>query len=97
MRIRNRVLICAALAAGAFAVVRSSAQQPVSQKRPNMVMLMTDDTGWNDFGVYTGDGAALGHPTPHDRLRKVDHQFPEYQAVSWRSVERLTSEPSESE
>jgi arylsulfatase A-like enzyme len=26
-------------------------------------MLMTDDTGWNDFGVYWG-GAMLGHPTP---------------------------------
>jgi hypothetical protein len=24
------------------------------QKRPNVVMLMTDDTGWNDFGAYGG-------------------------------------------
>jgi hypothetical protein len=24
--------------------------QPQPQKRPNIVMLMTDDTGWNDFG-----------------------------------------------
>jgi hypothetical protein len=22
------------------------------EKRPNIVMLMTDDTGWNDFGAY---------------------------------------------
>jgi arylsulfatase A-like enzyme len=28
-------------------------------------MLMTDDTGWNDFGCYTGGGAGLGHPTPN--------------------------------
>jgi len=21
-------------------------------KKPNIVMLMTDDTGWNDFGCY---------------------------------------------
>jgi hypothetical protein len=28
-------------------------------------MLMTDDTGWNDFGAYSGGGAALGHPTPN--------------------------------
>jgi arylsulfatase A-like enzyme len=39
-----------------------------SAKRPNVVMLMTDDTGWGDFG-YIGGGAALGHPTPSiDRL-----------------------------
>ena len=32
-----------------------------------------DDTGWNDFGAYSGGGAALGHPTPNiDRSpRKV--------------------------
>ena len=28
------------------------------EKRPNIVMLMTDDTGWNDFGAYSGGGAA---------------------------------------
>ena len=38
------------------------------EKRPNVVMLMTDDTGWNDFGAY-GGGANLGHPTPNiDRI-----------------------------
>jgi hypothetical protein len=37
--------------------------------RPNVVMLMTDDTGWGDFGAYSGGGAGLGHPTPNvDRL-----------------------------
>lgn len=40
-----------------------------SNKRPNIVMLMTDDTGWNDFGAYSGGGAGLGHPTPNvDKL-----------------------------
>ena len=34
-------------------------------KRPNIVMLMTDDTGWNDFGAYSNGGKALGHPTPN--------------------------------
>jgi arylsulfatase A-like enzyme len=43
----------------------------LAQKKPNIVMLMTDDTGWNDFGAYTGGGAALGHPTPNiDRIAK---------------------------
>jgi arylsulfatase A-like enzyme len=40
-------------------------------KKPNIVMLMMDDTGWNDFGAYSGGGAALGHPTPNiDRIAK---------------------------
>ena len=34
-------------------------------------MLMTDDTGWNDFGPYSNGGAALGHPTPNvDQIAK---------------------------
>ena len=44
-------------------------------KRPNIVMLMTDDTGWNDFGCY-GGGATLGHPTPNiDRVAKEGAVF----------------------
>jgi arylsulfatase A-like enzyme len=41
-----------------------------AQKKPNVVMLMQDDTGFSDFGVYLG-GRALGHPTPNiDQLAK---------------------------
>src|SRR5258708_38653307 len=43
---------------------------------PNIVMLMTDDTGWGDFGAYSGGGAGLGHPTPNvDRLAKEGAYF----------------------
>jgi arylsulfatase A-like enzyme len=46
------------------------------QKRPNIVMLMTDDTGWNDFGPYSNGGAALGHPTPNvDQIAKEGAVF----------------------
>ena len=39
-------------------------------------MLMTDDTGWNDFGAYSGGGAGLGHPTPNvDRIAKEGAYF----------------------
>ena len=39
-------------------------------KQPNIVMLMTDDTGWSDFGAY-GGGTTLGHPTPNiDQIAK---------------------------
>jgi len=55
--------ICLALSIPAAAQAQAQSTSP-PQKRPNVVMLMTDDTGWNDFGAYTGGGAALGHPTP---------------------------------
>jgi arylsulfatase len=49
---------------GAVASAQSSTPQ-----RPNIVMLMTDDTGWSDFGAYLGGGQYLGHPTPNvDRM-----------------------------
>ena len=40
-------------------------------KKPNIVMLRTDDTGWGDSGAYSGGGASLGHPIPNmDRMAK---------------------------
>ena len=48
---------------------------PRRQKKPNVVMLMSDDVGWGDYGVYYG-GAALGHPTPNiDRMAKEGAMF----------------------
>jgi hypothetical protein len=66
-RVRLGAFAAGALLAAATVLNPAQAQQ----KRPNIVMLMTDDTGWNDFGAYTGGGAALGHPTPNiDRIAK---------------------------
>ncbi len=58
-----------------MAIVPSLASaQP--EKRPNIVMLMTDDTGWNDFGAYSNGGKALGHPTPNvDRIAEEGATF----------------------
>ena len=61
------------LASVTVASVPAAAQ---AQKKPNIVMLMTDDTGWQDFGAYTGGGAALGHPTPNvDQIAKEGAVF----------------------
>ena len=68
----------AALAAGAKAEAASLATAAEAQttKPPNIVMLMTDDTGWNDFGCYPGGGAGLGHPTPNvDKMAKEGAVF----------------------
>ena len=46
-----------------------------AEKKPNILILMTDDTGWGDFGCY-GGGANLGHPTPNiDRVAKEGAVF----------------------
>jgi arylsulfatase len=37
---------------------------------------MTDDTGWSDFGAYSGGATALGHPTPNvDQIAKEGATF----------------------
>ena len=63
-------------ASGPIRLAQAQNAAPTSTRRPNIVMLMTDDTGWNDFGCYSGGGAALGHPTPNvDRLAKEGAVF----------------------
>jgi arylsulfatase len=53
-----------------------TAHAQAASMRPNIVMLMTDDTGWNDFGAYSGGGLTLGHPTPNlDRMAKEGAVF----------------------
>src|SRR6266850_4943710 len=70
MKLKIRTQWAARLIAALVAV---SAQ--AADKKPNVVMLMTDDTGWNDFGCY-GGGANLGHPTPNiDQVAKEGAVF----------------------
>ena len=46
-----------------------------SEKKPNVVMLMSDDVGCSDYGCY-GGGTAMGHPTPNiDRLAAEGARF----------------------
>ncbi|MBV8095674.1 MAG: arylsulfatase [Acetobacteraceae bacterium] len=66
------------VASAAAQTAQEQAQAPASAggKRPNIVILMTDDTGWNDFGCYSGGGTTLGHPTPNvDRMAKEGAVF----------------------
>ena len=73
---RRRKLFLSLLVGVAALAAASSQASAQQQKRPNVVMLMTDDTGWNDFGAYSGGGAALGHPTPNiDRIAKEGATF----------------------
>jgi arylsulfatase len=61
--------------AGTLCIALTLAAQ-AADKKPNIIMLMTDDTGWNDFGCYSGGGASLGHPTPNiDRIAREGAVF----------------------
>jgi arylsulfatase len=75
----RRPLILGALAIGATVLLAPALAKaqgaPGAQKKPNVVMLMQDDTGFSDFGAYLG-GRALGHPTPNvDQLAKEGAMF----------------------
>lgn len=73
-RIGSMFLVVAPL----FAVVglAASPRALAQDQKPNIVMLMTDDTGWNDFGAYSGGGLSLGHPTPNiDRMAREGAVF----------------------
>jgi arylsulfatase A-like enzyme len=77
---RLRKLVVAGLGAlGVFAGTAGAQDTPPAEgaaKRPNVLVLMTDDTGWNDWGAYLGGGATLGHPTPSiDRLAEEGTLF----------------------
>ncbi|WP_417357535.1 arylsulfatase [Flavobacterium sp.] len=46
-----------------------------SKKKPNIIMIISDDTGWGDLGVY-GGGVGRGMPTPNlDKMAKEGMQF----------------------
>jgi arylsulfatase A-like enzyme len=46
-----------------------------SQKLPNIIILLSDDTGWGDLGPY-GGGEGRGAATPNfDRMAREGMQF----------------------
>ena len=66
--------------AGVAALVLSLAASaaPAQDRKPNVVVIMTDDVGWGDLGSY-GGGVMRGAPTPHlDRLAAEGMRFVNY-------------------
>ena len=63
------------------AVITTAGSTPVlaqQARKPNIVVIMTDDVGWGDLGSY-GGGAMRGAPTPNlDRLAAEGMRFVNY-------------------
>ncbi len=59
----------------ALMVVVASCGSSLAQGKPNIIVLISDDTGYGDLGCY-GGGAGRGMPTPNfDRLAREGLQF----------------------
>ncbi len=72
----SAILVAALLAGGGIAHAQDTdAQTDAKAKRPNILLIVSDDTGWGDLGPYLG-GEARGMQTPSfDRLAREGMVF----------------------
>jgi arylsulfatase A-like enzyme len=79
MQEKNSVVSQAFVVFGAMMIAALSPCAANAQvKKPNVVMIMTDDVGWGDLGSY-GGGIMRGAPTPNlDRMAAEGMRFLNY-------------------
>jgi len=71
-------LLAAGVLTAAVALGSDGALAEPPQRKPNIVVIMTDDVGWGDLGSY-GGGAMRGAPTRNlDRLAAEGMRFVNY-------------------
>ena len=59
----------------ALSLLAGPAQAQATRQKPNIILLVSDDTGWGDLGMY-GGGEGRGAPTPNlDRMAREGMQF----------------------
>jgi arylsulfatase A-like enzyme len=72
----KKLLVCSLTALTALAVlICTVAAGQAAEKKPNILFIVSDDTGYGDLGPY-GGGEGRGMPTPHiDRLASEGMTF----------------------
>lgn len=72
---KNQFYLIALVSLFLLPVHMLNAQSKNKGKKPNIIMLISDDTGWGDLGIY-GGGVGRGMPTPNlDKLGNEGMQF----------------------
>ena len=75
MRASRKRLLAAAIPIALATAMAGAAPAAAQEKKPNIILLVSDDTGYDDLGVY-GGGEGRGMPTPNlDRLANEGLQF----------------------
>jgi arylsulfatase len=75
MRTSGKRLLAAAIPIALAAAMAGAAPAAAQEKKPNIILLVSDDTGYGDLGAY-GGGEGRGMPTPNlDRLANEGLQF----------------------
>src|SRR5215207_11534321 len=75
MKALSKRLLGAAIPIALAATVAGVSPASAQEKKPNIILLVSDDTGVGDLGPY-GGGEGRGMPTPNiDRLASEGMQF----------------------
>ena len=75
MKASRKRLLAAAIPIALATTVVGTLPAAAQEKKPNIILLVSDDTGYGDLGAY-GGGEGRGMPTPNlDRLAKEGMQF----------------------
>ena len=75
MKFFSKRRLAAALPIALATAVAGAAPAAAQEKKPNIILLVSDDTGYGDLGAY-GGGEGRGMPTPNlDRLANEGMQF----------------------
>lgn len=63
---------------GSSLIAQETSQESMPEKKPNIIVIMTDDVGWGDLGCY-GGGETRGCSTPNlDRMAAEGMRFTNY-------------------
>ena len=79
MLLGGTTLAAASALGSATGIEKAQAQQAASGQRPNIIVIMGDDIGWSNIGVYN-QGIMAGRTPNLDRMANEGMRFTDYYA-----------------